>query len=37
LYFSGGFAPAPSTGQHVSVASMDNAYYRDHFVRAGRF
>jgi cell wall-associated NlpC family hydrolase len=33
----GRFVHAPSTGKQVSVASMDNAYYREHFVRAGRF
>ncbi len=38
IYLGGGrFVHAPSTGKQVSVASMDNAYYRDHFVRAGRF
>jgi cell wall-associated NlpC family hydrolase len=31
------FVHAPSTGKQVSVASMDNPYYREHFVRAGRF
>ena len=33
----GRFVHAPSTGKQVSVASMDNSYYREHFVRAGRF
>ncbi len=33
----GRFVHAPATGKQVSVASMDNSYYREHFVRAGRF
>ena len=33
----GRFVHAPSTGKQVSVASMENSYYREHFVRAGRF
>ncbi len=34
---SGRFVHAPSTGKQVTVASMDNSNYREHFVRAGRF
>jgi cell wall-associated NlpC family hydrolase len=32
----GQFVHAPSTGRRVSIADMDNPYYREHFVRAGR-
>ena len=31
------FAHVPATGKQVSVASMDNPYCREHFVRAGSF
>lgn len=31
------FVHAPSTGKPVSVASLTEAHYRDHFVGAGRF
>lgn len=31
------FVHAPSTGKPVSVASLAQAHYRDHFVGAGRF
>ena len=32
----GQFIHAPSSGKRVSYASMDEKYWRDHFVRAGR-
>jgi murein DD-endopeptidase len=31
------FVHAPSTGKSVSVASMNDPYYREHFVAAARF
>lgn len=31
------FVHAPSSGKHVSVASLTDAHYREHFVGAGRF
>jgi cell wall-associated NlpC family hydrolase len=37
IYLGGGrFVHAPSTGRQVSIADMNNPYYREHFVRAGR-
>ncbi len=33
---NGQFIHAPSSGKRVSYASMDDQYWRDHFVRAGR-
>ncbi len=37
IYIGNGyFVHAPSTGKHVSVASLNNSYYREHFDRAGR-
>ena len=37
IYIGNGyFVHAPSTGKTVSVANLDNAYYRKHFDRAGR-
>jgi cell wall-associated NlpC family hydrolase len=32
----GQFIHAPSSGKRVSYASMDEKYWREHFVRAGR-
>jgi len=32
----GQFVHAPSTGKNVSLGTMENPYYRDHIVRAGR-
>jgi cell wall-associated NlpC family hydrolase len=32
----GQFIHAPSSGKHVSHASMNDKYWREHFVRAGR-
>jgi cell wall-associated NlpC family hydrolase len=31
------FVHAPSTGKQVAIARLDEPYYHDHFVRAGRF
>lgn len=37
IYIGNGyFVHAPSTGKLVSVASLNNSYYREHFDRAGR-
>ena len=37
IYIGNGyFVHAPSTGKTVSVANLDNTYYREHFDRAGR-
>jgi len=33
---NGQFIHAPSSGKHVSYASMNDKYWREHFVRAGR-
>lgn len=33
---NGRFVHAPSRGKHVTVGSMSNSYYREHFVGAGR-
>ena len=33
---NGSFVHAPSRGKHVTVGSMSNSYYREHFVGAGR-
>ncbi len=33
----GRFIHAPSSGKHVSYASLDNPYWRQHLIGAGRF
>jgi murein DD-endopeptidase len=33
----GSFVHAPSTGKRVSVASLESAFYRQAFIRGGRF
>ncbi|MEO8465395.1 MAG: C40 family peptidase [Gammaproteobacteria bacterium] len=37
IYLGGGwFVHAPASGQHVAVANLDSAYYRQHLVAVGR-